>query len=463
MSGIDIKQLIDIESENALLGSLIINPELINFVELSGDEFFEQKNKVLYKTIRKLNDSGKDVDVHTIWTELENSKQVAGWDKAKIYALASFIGSSMHYETYAAAITDKYRRRNVVSMSTKLQMSALDTSKPLAESMSDTIFRLTENAAEKNQTLGIDELLDDFEEDMIARAMGEIPVGLKSGYENLDKITDGFERGNVVLLLGVPSVGKSMFAMQMAVQMASHSPGVIYSMEMINNSVVRRIIAGRAKLPWDAIKSGRFTADEKARYDKCTDDLHKLKGKLFSNDCSNWNLLSLRADLMRQKARHGIKWFVLDYMYLMRDMAEESETVRTTYISAGVKNICKSLGLVGIVVHSLNKTGMAKKDEVPGLSDIRGSGTIGYDADVVMGLTQAPGDLPGLEYLSEAQLANIKALWIIKGREIVNPRGCVLFTKQPDYPVFDAFETEPVGQNGCRHEPGGGRDGTKIG
>jgi len=244
----------------------------------------------------------------------------------------------------------------------------------------------------------------------------------------------------MMLIMGVPAVGKSMFTMQVGLQMAANYPGAIYSLEMQGKSVIRRMISGMGRISAGSLKSGRMTEEEQARYDSTVKMIEKRR--LYLSDFANWDLFSLRSELTKQKVKNGIRWFVLDYMYLMSDEIQQDEIRRTTTISTGLKKICSDLNLVGIVVHSLNKGGF-DDGAIPSMKNVRGSGQVVYNADIILALSEVTRDLGtinGLDTLSESQRRNIRALWVLKGRELQYTKQYALFTKMPDYPIFTEYK-----------------------
>jgi replicative DNA helicase len=431
-----IETLFDEEMEKSLLGAFIIAPENLLMSTAKPEMFSSKQNAELFRALRRMSDKKEEIDISSLYSDLV-SHGVTGWTKMALHDLTLSCGSSMHWQTYEDRLRELYSRRQVVTASSALYADALDIEKPLEETVSHIIDQISKTTGISESAVHISDWLDDFEEDLIARAMGERIPGLKTGFSNLDDIIGGLEPKTMMMVMGIPAVGKSMFTMQIGLQMAAWYPGVIYSLEMQGRSVIRRMISGMGKINSGSLKEGRMTAEEKARYDQTIQMIGKRK--LYISDYADWNLATLRAELTKQKVMNGIRWFVLDYMYLMSDELQEDETRRTTTISTGLKKICSDLGLVGIIVHSLNKGGL-EDNVIPSMKHVRGSGQVVYNADIIVGLSEVPRDMSGLESLSESQRKNIRALFILKGREIQNPKQYTLFTKNPDYPVFSEFE-----------------------
>jgi len=436
MNNQKLQTLFDEETEKSLLGAFIIAPENLMMSTAQPEMFSSKQNAELFRALRRMSEKKEEIDISSVYSDLV-THGVNGWTKIALHDLTLSCGSSMHWKTYEDKLRELYSRRQVVTASSSLYADALDIDKPLEETVSHIIDQITKTTGIAESATHVSDWLDDFEEDQIQRALGEKIPGLKTGFSNLDDILGGLEPKTMMMIMGIPAVGKSMFTMQIGLQTAAWYPGAIYSLEMQGRSVIRRMVSGMGKISAGSLKEGRMTAEEKERYDQTIQSIGRRK--LYISDYADWNLATLRAELTKQKVKNGIRWFVLDYMYLMSDEMQEDETRRTTTISTGLKKICSDLGLVGIIVHSLNKTGM-DDGAVPSMKQVRGSGQVVYNADIILGLSEVPRDMSGMESLSESQRKNIRALFIIKGREIQNPKQYTLFTKNPDYPVFSEFE-----------------------
>jgi len=435
----DIQVLFDEETEKSLIGAFLINPENLIMSTLRSEDFSNKNLGELYKVMHEMADSRMEIDVSTVYSECRR-RNILTWTKLDLYAMASTCSSSMHWESYENIIRDLASRRSVVAASSDLYNAAIDTEKPLSESISRAIENISDSAGIQESAVHVSEWLEEFEADMIQRAMGEKEPGLKTGFKNLDEILGGLEPKTMMLIMGVPAVGKSMFTMQIGLQMSATCPGAIYSLEMQGKSVIRRMISGMGRISAGSLKSGQMTLDEQMRYNSTVKMMETRR--LYISDLADWNLFSLRSELTKQKVKHGIKWFVLDYMYLMSDELQQDEIRRTTTISTGLKKICSDLNLVGIIVHSLNKDGF-DNGAIPTMKNVRGSGQVVYNADIILALSEVTKDLGlnhGLDTLSEGQRRNIRALWVLKGRELQYTKQFALFTKLPDYPLFTEYK-----------------------
>jgi len=252
--------------------------------------------------------------------------------------------------------------------------------------------------------------------------------GIPTGFRDLDEITGGLQPGEIMYLSGIPGTGKSIFAAQAGFQMAQNGhPGVIYSLEMSGEQVVRRRLSHQSKISVRQIKSGKFDPE------RLTDIIDAVSAcddlPLYLSDDVQWTTGSLRADLSRLKIQHQIEWFVLDYAYLLKDGIGLSENDRTGQISAQLKSISRGLNLSGIVIHSLRKT-----SGVPTGQDLRGNNQQFYDPDLLIFLTESSDD------------PNVIICTFGKGRELEKSKQSFRLVKLPGYPALGDYMPATTGQ-----------------
>jgi len=432
-ASIDIKQLFTEDAEEALCGALFINPYNVMLLDLKQSEFANEKLGCLYQAIRNLTEKKQDADSVSVIEELKRMGKGGMWKWMELYALSNKTPSSMHYESYAKIIREKAKRRNIYRQAQELQRIAADVSRDTVEPVARVINNLTENASIENTAESIQSIAESFHEDLWDRINGKTSSGIMSGFTDFDKVTGGFQPGEMIIMSGVPGVGKSMLAMQIALQVSKNIPTVIYSLEMTKELVYRRMVSGIGKIDALHLKNGNMTSEEIQKYKDAAEEIESRK--LYIADGGGWDLLTIKADIMKHKIRHGVRFAVIDYLYLIGDMANETDEVaRTTVLARGVKRIAMELEIPLLVVHSMNKTGM-DNNGVPGLSSLRGSGQVSYDSDMVLMLTKY-NDSMGNLFLPQSELENIRGLFFVKGRDMPPMSKFVPLVKNPNYPDF---------------------------
>lgn len=429
------------DAETGICGSILVNQGVIHDISriVTPDDFYSAQNRTIYAAELELNERNANIDIVTLSAELKARgvlEEIGGLNQ--LIKIASDTPSSLHGKSYAEIVAGLAKRRRIFTLAHKLQKLAMDASDldyPLEFELGKIIDQLSESGQAGDQTFGIDQVVDEFMYDFEDRKNGKIKSGLMTGFSKLDQLLGGLQPGQMVTIAGRPGTGKSMFAMQIAMQMALTVPGVLYSLEMSRLSVMRRMIASRGMIDTKNLLTGKLSALEAVAIQEAA---NKIRGmKLSISDSSNWNLVRLRADLIELKRKKNIKWFVFDYIYLLNDKIAEDEVGRSTYISRQLKKICTDLGLVGIIINSLNKEGMRATS--PSLADLRGSGQAGYDLDIGLFLMGVDG-LDEFKKLPEVQRMNMRALYLVKGRDIYMNDQAIIYRKEAIYPIFEEYQ-----------------------
>jgi replicative DNA helicase len=418
--------LYDQAADLALIGAALVRPDVVLLCDVDASEFYETRCQHIWRAVRALLKAGHAADFVSISTALHTAgvlDQVGG--PAFLSQAMLDTPSSYNHETYAAIVRDRARRRAMMQIASQLAQAATNLSKDIRQEQSRVIDEITNNTYVSGGAVDFREWLDlavaDIEYNM---ANPKAASGIPTGFDRWDDITDGLQVGEMVLLAGEPGKGKSILAMQAALQMSTHSPGAIYSAEMGKLQVMRRYLSSSTGVQPRAMRRG-LSDDE---YQKVLDSLPGLeKSQLYASDASQWTPAELRADLARLKRQHGIKFFIFDYFYLLRAPGE-NENERTMNAGRDLKTICKDLELAGLVVASMNKAGM--NGGTPELSALRGNGQVVYDADVVLFLLDHIPDAGGM-----AQ-KDARTVLIRKGRDLEGPTMAFDLLKDTTRPRF---------------------------
>lgn len=427
------------EAEKALISYLIARPEDVSVLDLRAEEFYDYVNRAVYGVIDKMVSNGKSVDFVTLADEVEKDADLrqANVRDFIIRAVTDFL-PGLDIRSAAEIVRDSARRRSLIGIANDMAKSAFDAN----QNVSDVTSRSIDSLSHLNVADGgavhwshhIKELLADIER----RSADPKDIwGIPTGFKDIDKTTGGFQPSELVIISGKPGVGKSMLAMRMAELMSTTAPGAIYSLEMKATSVMRRILSANARIPSNILKSGRLSdADWAAVYDQ----VGKLENlPIYMNDASDYSTAKLRADLHRLKLQHNVQWFVFDYMMLAEDGLGLKETERTGMISRSFKQICRSLDMAGILIHSMNKEGVGSVE--PDQQNLRGSAQVSYDADLICFLTEFQAISADDKFIRDT--ANLRTLFFAKGRELQQSNKYVHLVKHPNYPFFGDYTRTP--------------------
>jgi len=371
------------DAENGLVGAAIVEPSVVERVDIRPQDFYISSNRIIWSTVIELQRKGIHPDVITLSEQLSiqgELDQIGG--QAAVTGLVVNSVSAMGAEDYAKIVKDNSKRREVLKVAKTMARDALN--KDRSVNINGYIDTLVSSERPDQGAVHWSEYSRELN-DEIAERRDNPPVdgiwGIPTGFGGLDRVTGGLQKGESCLISGEPGVGKSMLAVQACTQMARHSPGAIYSLEMHGKAVMRRVVSAAAKVPNRALKTGQAP---QAEIDRAVDELNRLP--VYMSDAIGWDVTSLRADLSRLRLMYGIEWFMFDYLLLAGDMPGYSETERTGAISKGMKLTCRHLDLAGVIIHSMNKDGM--RAEIPEMHNLRGSGQVPYDADLILFLTE---------------------------------------------------------------------------
>lgn len=402
------EQLYADNGERALIGAAMINPAIIPSLSVTPADFYVHKNRFIFQAILDLHAKGIEPDFVTVGTELDKRGQLA--EIGGPAALTSYLTgdmSSMNAAGYAAAIKDRAARRRVMAIAQEVAQAML-TGADVGEAASQAAAELAGITANGKEAAHWGAFLDaayTFAEER-AKNPGET-WGIPTGLIDYDRATGGLQPSELVILSGEPGIGKSFLTLQMAIGLAASKPGALYSLEMLGRSVGLRALSIESGIPSSKTKAGKMADSDWPLYVQTYETLSQLP--IHASDAEGWSLAEIRADLLRLKARHGVGWFIVDYSYMLADGAGLSDNERTMMISAGMKRICKASGMAGILIHSMNKTGMADKTG-GSQAGLRGSAQLAYDADIILMITNAD------------ELNNIVTVWFKKGRELENDK-----------------------------------------
>lgn len=427
-------EIFSTQAEESLVGAVLINPGCFNELKVQPGDFFIRRLGWVWEAFERLYTHQTAIDILTVCDELERGgklQELGGLPY--LTGLINYTPTSLHAAEYAATVKDYARRRAWLEIANQTAKLAHNLEANLDQEASLIIDRLLKAIQTEGAAVPIKFYIDQVLAEAYERFENPTEIwGIPTGFLDFDRITGGLQPGEILYISGEPGVGKSMLADQMGAQMAEAGyPGAIYSLEMLGKSVARRMISAVSKVPTREIKTGKITEVNKAPFFHAAEERASLP--LFLSDSVQWTTASLRADLARLKAQEGIQWFVLDYAYLLQDGQGMSENDRTGLISANMKAICRSLGLAGIVIHSMNKRGMDAA--TPEGGNLRGNNQQFYDTDLLV-------------FLVKSEQPNTVTCIFGKGRELEQPKQAFDLHKAASYPAFANAETRVINLNG---------------
>lgn len=426
------------ETEQALLNVILLDPEVLTGIDIQPTDFWNQRNRWVFDAIEALRQRGQSIDFITVHDELETRKHLAEIGEAYLIGITTVEAHTWSAAAYAAILREKSKRRNLLAIANDAAKMATDSARNLDADLPGLINRMVDAAKQVDEarqwSVYFSELYDEVEARM---ANPGDTWGIPTGVPTWDKLTGGLQRGELFILSGEPGMGKSMLAMDIAPTLAKSVPGAIFSLEMPGMQVARRLASGNSEVPTHKLKTGRLAEGEAGKFADAVEHLAGLN--IYMSDGSGWTTTSMRAELARLKARYGVQWFILDYLFLLND-GGANEIERTATISKGLKRTCRELNMAGLAIHSMNKAGMNGGAGAPEQQSLRGSGQVIYDADTIAYLVKWNTELDP-KFNPESKIKDyLRLLLFAKGREIETKNASVRLIQRPGLPSFGELE-----------------------
>ena len=384
-----------LETERLVLGALMIDKDAFTIVSeiLRPETFYEPRNQKVFSAIQTLSINEHPVDILTVTEQLKSDgtlEEVGG--QMYIYELTSHVASSAHVEYHARILAQKFLARQLISFASAIETKAFDESNDIELVMQEAegnLFELSQKNMKQDYTQ-IDPIVKRAVEIMqLAAANTGGLTGVASGFTKLDEMTSGWQRSDLVILAGRPAMGKTSFALSIAKNIAidNRVATAFFSLEMSNVQLVNRLISNACEIDSKKIMNGQLDDAEWARLDK---NIRKLEGApLFLDDTPGLSIFELRTKARRLVREKGVQIIMIDYLQLMNAngmrFGNRQEEVST--ISRSLKSLAKELDIPIIALSQLNRS-VEQRDsndgKRPQLSDLRESGAIEQDADMVL-------------------------------------------------------------------------------
>lgn len=383
----------DRELERAVLGALLIEQDAYTQVGeiLKPSFFYEHRHELIYEAIQRLNFEQKPVDILTVAQQLAKTshlEEVGG--PYYLTELSQMVYSSAHLEYHARIIADKALARQLITITSEIQTKAFDPTQEADELMQEAQGKLFELSQfnQKRDVEQIDPIINEAY-DMLQKAAQRTDgmSGIPSGFHKLDKITAGWQNSDLVILAARPAMGKTAFSLSMAKNMAVDQkvPVAFFSLEMSKVQLVNRMIVNVCEITGEKLRTGKLAPFEWEQLDA---NITRLYGApLFIDDTPSLSVFELRTKARRLYQEHGLKIIMIDYLQLMNasGMSFNSRQEEVSTISRSLKGLAKELNIPILALSQLNRGVESREgeDKRPQLSDLRESGAIEQDADIV--------------------------------------------------------------------------------
>ncbi|HLD91895.1 MAG TPA: replicative DNA helicase [Patescibacteria group bacterium] len=378
------------EAEQSVLGALLLDKDAVIAVAefLLSEDFYDERHKEIYEAILTLFEERSAVDVLTVSNKLKKNKSLKKVGGASYLTdIANMVPTAAHVEHYGKIVKDLSVKRALMKAASRLVDFSADegiTSGELLDRAEAEVFSLTQKHLTKAFTSVRDTLAESFDRLDELHKQGEGLRGISTGFESLDNALAGMQKSNLIILAARPGIGKTSFALGIAqnAAVANKKNVGFFSLEMSKEELVDRLLVSQADIDAWRLKTGKLTEED---FTKLSNAMGVLaEAPLFIDDTPALSVLEMRTKARRLQVEHGLDLIVIDYLQLARSRQLENRVQEVSEISQGFKNLARELKVPVLALSQLSRGVEQRGTRKPQLSDLRESGSIEQDADVVM-------------------------------------------------------------------------------
>jgi replicative DNA helicase len=380
----------NVDAEKSLLGAILIDKDSLLTVasKIKTDYFYEEINSLVYQSIIQLFDERQPIDIVTLTTRLKKNdvyKKVGG--KEYLTELVNYVPTSAHVENYAKIIEENYIKRELIHFSgelTDIAFSEKTDSSELLEQAEKKIFKISQGQTKTGFVALRDALAESFDRlDELSKNADGLR-GVPTGFVDIDNKLAGLQKSNLIILAARPGTGKTALVLNIAQKAAILSKAAvgIFSLEMSKEELVDRLLVSQSEIEAWKLKTGKLSEDDS---EKLTNAMGELaEAPIFIDDTPGMSIMEMRTKARRLQMEQNVKLIIVDYLQLMHGTNKESRVQEVSEISQSLKNLARELKIPILAVSQLSRAVENRSTKVPQLADLRESGAIEQDADVVM-------------------------------------------------------------------------------
>ncbi len=427
----------NIEAERSTLGAMLLDQEAIARVLeiLREDAFYQEAHRLIFKAVLALYDRNEPIDFITLtdWLSRTGELEKIG-GAAYITSLTDSVPTTAHAEYYARIVKEKYLLRSLIRSSTHVIQRCYaegEQADQLLDQAEKAIFELSQDR-QRGSILHVRDIIHDAMEmvENLSKHEGHI-TGVSTGFPELDSMTSGLQPGELVILAARPSMGKTAFALNIAGNAALETkvPVAIFSLEMSSEALVTRMLCSEARVNLAHVRRGYLNEGDLGHLSMAAGRL--FDAGIFIDDSAAMNVLEIRSKARRLKAEQNIGLIVIDYIQMMSAVGRnDNRQQEIAAISRSLKGLAKELRLPVLVLSQLSRAAETRSDRRPMLSDLRESGAIEQDADLVMFIYR--------EAYYEKEKKDDRTSEIIIAKQRNGPTGTVQLIFNHEYTRFDS-------------------------
>ncbi|WP_337510013.1 replicative DNA helicase [Megasphaera sp.] len=434
----------NVEAEQAVLGAMLLSHDavIVAMEKLQSQDFYRDVHRIIFEAMEHLHRENKEIDVITLPDELKRMKKlddVGGLEY--VLNLPNLVGSAANIEYYANIVAEKALARNLISTCTELTTEAYDGQKETEALLDDAERRILQLSDTKNRgdfaSVGavVEVTLDKITK-LYENKAGL--TGLPTGFRDLDRMTSGLQPSDLILVAARPSMGKTAFTLNIAqnVGVRQHKTVAFFSLEMSQEQLVQRLLCQIAHIDSQKLRTGQLNSDEE--WTRLTDACDKLyESPIYIDDTPGISVAEMRSKARRLKSEHGLDLIIVDYLQLMQGRNAESRKQEFSEISLSLKALARELKVPLIALSQLSRSVESRQDKRPMLSDLRESGALEQDADIVSFLYRED------YYDKETENQHITEVILAKHRN--GPVGSVKLYFKNEFTLFLNLDTQHEG------------------
>ena len=435
-----------VEAEQAVLGGVFLDKEAWDKVaeRVREEDFYRRDHRIIFRAISQLSNEGQPYDIVTVAEWLENHQLLdESGGMRNLAALAENTPSASNISAYADIVRKRSILRQLVSATSDINDTVFNpqgqSSEQILEFAEQTVFEIAEQETRGRKSYqNISAYTDVVMERIQTLAESDSPVtGIRTGYYDLDSLTAGFQRADLIIIAGRPGMGKTALAVNIAETAAikdKHSVA-IFSMEMQAEQLTMRMMSSLANIDQHKVRTGKLDGDDWIRFTSTVGMLQETK--MFIDDTPALTPAELRARCRRISREHGLDLVVVDYLQLMQVAGTvENRATEISEISRSLKAMAKELNIPVIALSQLNRSLESRQDKRPVMSDLRESGAIEQDADVIIFIYR--------DEVYDEESSNKGMAEIIISKQRNGPIGKVKLAFRGQYTRFDNFVEDPL-------------------
>jgi len=381
----------NLEAEMSVLGGVLLENEALNraLEVLIPTDFYRESHRKIFKALITLSEKNEPADLVTLTAELNKRNELEDVGGGTYLAtLVDYVPTAANIAYYCKLVKEKSVARKLIEVSTDIATKGYEGGdmEEILDQAEKSIFEIAENRTRPSYFPVRDILKDTFKTIEKLYDRKELVTGVPTGYHDLDKMTAGLQSSDLIIIAGRPSMGKTAFALNLIEYATAHAdnkvPAVVFSLEMSKEQMVQRMLCSVAKVDAGRLRTGHLGESDWPKLTMAAG--HLSEARIFIDDTPAISVLELRSKARRLKAEHGLGLIIVDYLQLMRGSNVENRQQEISEISRSLKALAKELELPVVALSQLNRSLESRTDKRPMMADLRESGAIEQDADVIM-------------------------------------------------------------------------------